>query len=59
MSYADRSRASDEFTTRVAKLLRLDDETASLLTEAIEELIRDTVLAKHEEEYYHNLRPEY
>lgn len=52
-------RARSEFAAKVAKLLRLDDESATELTDAIEELIRETVLSNHENEYYHNQKPGY
>lgn len=58
MSYGSRNRASEDFATEVAKVLRLDKDSATQLAELIETFVTGTVLDKHESEYYHNARPE-
>jgi hypothetical protein len=58
MRYETRRVAVTVFEAKLAKLFNLDDETVSLLTEALEEFVEATVLAKHEDQYYHNSRPE-
>jgi hypothetical protein len=59
MSWATSSQAAEEFATQLAKLLRLDEDTANALVEAIDPYVKDALLAEHEDSFYHNRRPEY
>lgn len=57
MSFSRQVSARTEFTTKIAALLRLNEESANELAELIEDFVTNTVLDKHESNYYHNSRP--